>query len=349
MNQSPFIFLLRRITLMALLLAGAFTAAAQTEPDFTEKYIPYKGEKVPMCIWEKLQPAAIASVTDLILMKLMKPGTVVGSPVAIQFRWSRMPASKGGADGLWIHLIGSPDEMKYFFDTLEDFKYKVRLVFDGEEEILTLQDSVKFSRWPKNDDRALIDVVLCAMKVENVAPLLEHNLIRIVLRNGSEFVNVDLIIELGEKVKTAPAFAAMSKRLDVMLQAGIDEAGNAAAAEAAAAKKAETKQPESVVVDNPTVWPSYPGGMPALMRFVAQNLQYPAQAREQGVQGRVVVEFVVETDGRLTGCRVLRSVSPELDGEALRLLSIMPRWEPGSKDGQPVRVRYTYPIAFRLE
>lgn len=346
MNHTPFTPLLRRIALMALMLAGVVGGAAQTEPTFTEKYLTYEGEKVPMCTMKKWQPAAIAGTLDLFLSQLED---AVGGAVAIQFGWSKMPASKGGADNLWIYLAGSPDEIKGYFDILETYKHKIRLLFDGGEEILTLQDSVKFVRWTKNDDLD-IDKVSCVMTVENAAPLLEHNLIRIGLTNSSEFVTErELIIELAEEVTTAPTFAAMSERIDVMLQTGIDEARDAAAAAATAAEEKKAEQYANTLVEAPAVRPSFPGGPAALMRFMAQNLRYPARAQEQGVQGRVMVEFIVEADGSLTNARVVRSVSPDLDREALRLVSIMPRWTPGKKDGYPVRVRYTYPFDFRLK
>jgi periplasmic protein TonB len=95
--------------------------------------------------------------------------------------------------------------------------------------------------------------------------------------------------------------------------------------------------------------PSFPGGLNGLMTFLAQNMVYPVTAQENGVQGRVTVSFVVETDGSITDVEVERSVDPFLDREAMRIVKAMPKWTPGKKDGKPVRVKYTVPVVFRLQ
>lgn len=94
--------------------------------------------------------------------------------------------------------------------------------------------------------------------------------------------------------------------------------------------------------------PVFPGGQAALMGFIAKNLRYPVKAQEGGIQGRVVARFIVEKDGSVSNLAVARSVSSELDAEAIRVLSTMPKWTPGKQRGKEVRVKYTVPIAFRL-
>ena len=94
--------------------------------------------------------------------------------------------------------------------------------------------------------------------------------------------------------------------------------------------------------------PSFPGGLNGLMTFLAQNMVYPVTAQENGVQGRVTVSFVVETDGSITDVKVARSVDPSLDREAMRVVKAMPKWTPGKKDGKPVRVKYTVPMVFHF-
>ena len=91
-----------------------------------------------------------------------------------------------------------------------------------------------------------------------------------------------------------------------------------------------------------------PGGNKGLMTFIAQNLVYPVTAQENGVQGRVIVSFVVETDGSIINVKVARSVDPSLDREAMRVVKAMPKWTPGKKDGKPVRVKYTVPMVFHF-
>lgn len=94
--------------------------------------------------------------------------------------------------------------------------------------------------------------------------------------------------------------------------------------------------------------PSFPGGISGLRTYLSQNTRYPAEAQETCVQGRVVVSFVVEKDGHISDVTVLRSVDPSLDKEAVRVIRNMPRWSPGKQGGEPVRVRYTVPVSFRL-
>ena len=94
--------------------------------------------------------------------------------------------------------------------------------------------------------------------------------------------------------------------------------------------------------------PSFPGGISGLMTYLNQNIRYPAEAQEICVQGRVVVRFVVEKDGHISDVTVLRSVEPSLDKEAIRVVKNMPRWTPGKQGGEPVRVRFTVPVSFRL-
>lgn len=99
------------------------------------------------------------------------------------------------------------------------------------------------------------------------------------------------------------------------------------------------------VVEN---MPSYPGGRNAMIAFFSSNMKYPEAAKKKGIHGRVIVNFVVDKDGSITEAKVVRSVDPLLDKEALRLVYSMPKWNPGTMDGKPVRVRYSVPFTFRL-
>ena len=95
--------------------------------------------------------------------------------------------------------------------------------------------------------------------------------------------------------------------------------------------------------------PSFPGGQGALMQYLASNIKYPVVAQENGVQGRVIVSFVVERDGSISDVKVARSVDPSLDREAQRVVKSMPKWKPGKQNGSAVRVKYTVPVVFRLQ
>ncbi len=93
--------------------------------------------------------------------------------------------------------------------------------------------------------------------------------------------------------------------------------------------------------------PSFPGGSQALVDFLRENTKYPEQALKDSMEGRVVVAFVIDTDGSITKPEVVRGVHPLLDAEALRVVKLMPKWEPGSENGTPVKVRYNLPITFK--
>ena len=115
-------------------------------------------------------------------------------------------------------------------------------------------------------------------------------------------------------------------------------------------EKGEVQKAEDIniyeVVDRP---PSFPGGMGALMSWLGQNVRYPVTAAENGVQGRVIVQFVVEKDGSVTNVRVAKSVDPSLDKEAVRVVKSMPRWIPGKSNGSTVRVKHTVPVVFNFQ
>ena len=94
--------------------------------------------------------------------------------------------------------------------------------------------------------------------------------------------------------------------------------------------------------------PKYVGGMQALMEYLQENVSYPENAMKRGEEGRVIVEFIVHRDGSIVEPVVIRSVSKELDMEAIRVILNMPKWKPATKDGIPVRVKYTLPINFKI-
>ena len=95
--------------------------------------------------------------------------------------------------------------------------------------------------------------------------------------------------------------------------------------------------------------PEYPGGQAALFEYLSTNVKYPADAEKKKVEGRVLVTFIVNTDGSITDIELVRKAFPSLDAEAVRVISGMPKWIPGEQKGQKVRVKYTVPLTFRLK
>lgn len=141
-------------------------------------------------------------------------------------------------------------------------------------------------------------------------------------------------------------------------------AGNTSCSQGASEKqdaKEETVAPDSVVAapidsvakekayDVVEQMPEFPGGMKEMLKFFQDNVKYPESAMKNNVQGRVIVQFVVEKDGTPTEFNVVRSVDPDLDAEALRVLKTMPKWKPGMQKGEVVRVKFTVPVTFRLQ
>lgn len=106
----------------------------------------------------------------------------------------------------------------------------------------------------------------------------------------------------------------------------------------------EEEQPFMVVED----MPEFPGGQAALLEYLRKNIKYPSICRENGIQGRVLIQFIVNKDGSIVDPEVVKSVNPYLDKEALRVISTMPSWKPGSQRGKPVRVKFTVPVNFKL-
>ena len=111
----------------------------------------------------------------------------------------------------------------------------------------------------------------------------------------------------------------------------------------------ELPKEEEKVFDVVEQMPSFPGGPQALFEYLSKNIKYPAVAEENGVQGRVIVTFVVERDGSITDVKVIKSVDPSLDKEASRVVRGMPHWIPGKQNGSAVRVKYTVPVTFTLQ
>lgn len=176
--------------------------------------------------------------------------------------------------------------------------------------------------------------------------------------------------EIGEQV---PEVAEVQQKADQALNADVavvnpmakdavemmnpSETAEMKAAEAAELAKAEAKASDAtapadttknVVYDVTETLPQFPGGQGVMMKYLAANIKYPASAVKAKKQGRVIVSFVIQKDGSVTNARIVRSVDPELDAEALRIVKAMPNWTPGTQDGKPVNVRYTIPVVFSL-
>ena len=106
---------------------------------------------------------------------------------------------------------------------------------------------------------------------------------------------------------------------------------------------------EEEPMTQPEIAPEFPGGTVALLSLIQQNIKYPEEAKEQEIQGRVIVQFTIEKDGSVTDVKVVKSVHPLVDEQVVRAVSAMPAWKPGMHEGKPVRVSYSVPFRFRLQ
>ena len=163
-----------------------------------------------------------------------------------------------------------------------------------------------------------------------------------VIKKDNEVKPEDELKTQDELMSTKTAIGA----LDVK---GNDDANGEVLKIKEAVAQPEPKPEVEKVFDVVEQMPSFPGGPSALMEWLSNNVKYPVVAQENGVQGRVIVSFVVERDGSITDVKVVRGVDPSLDKEASRVVRAMPRWIPGKQNGSAVRVKYNVPVAFRLQ
>ena len=152
-----------------------------------------------------------------------------------------------------------------------------------------------------------------------------------------------------DELKTQEELMSTKTAIGALDVKGNDDANGEVLKIKEAVAQPEPKPEVEKVFDVVEQMPSFPGGPSALMEWLSNNVKYPVVAQENGVQGRVVVSFVVERDGSITDVKVVRGVDPSLDREASRVVRAMPRWIPGKQNGSAVRVKYNVPVAFRLQ
>lgn len=152
-----------------------------------------------------------------------------------------------------------------------------------------------------------------------------------------------------DELKTQDELMSTKTAIGALDVKGNDDANGEVLKIKEAVAQPEPKPEVEKVFDVVEQMPSFPGGPSALMEWLSNNVKYPVVALENGVQGRVVVSFVVERDGSITDVKVVRGVDPSLDKEASRVVRAMPRWIPGKQNGSAVRVKYNVPVAFRLQ
>ena len=163
-------------------------------------------------------------------------------------------------------------------------------------------------------------------------------------------IKKDEEVQEDQEMKSQDELAATNTAIGAFTVEGNDEeAGEVLKAKEVIAEPEPPKVEETKVFDVVEEMPQFPGGQAALLEYLAKNIKYPVVAEENGIQGKVIVTFVVERDGSITDVKVVKSVDPSLDKEASRVVKSMPRWQPGKQNGSAVRVKYTVPVQFRLQ
>ena len=219
----------------------------------------------------------------------------------------------------------------------EEYHVKVVPVYDQGMEVRSIKDKA-----PEVKRREPV-------KVEEVE-IVDKQII-----NSIKFVAPKIVED--DKVRPEDQMRTQDELMKSKVAIGFaDVIGNSESGEVLKAKEAlvtEEIKPKEADLNKPfTVveqMPSFPGGTAALMKFLGKQIKYPSVAEEMGIQGRVVCSVIVERDGSVTDIHVVKSVDPSLDKEAQRVIAAMPKWIPGRQNGQTVRVKYSLPVAFRLQ
>ena len=218
---------------------------------------------------------------------------------------------------------------------------------EREKQRIALQEAMEMTKLEQQQKKEPEVKRKDIVKQENVEKVVEKVKSSIkftapVIKKDNEVRPEDMMKSQDEILSTNTAIGAFDVK-------GNDEAGEVLKAkEVIATEPVKPKEEENKVFDVVEQMPSFPGDQGALMNYLNSNIKYPVIAEENGIQGRVVVQFVVGKDGSISNVHVVKSVDPSLDKEAVRVVKNMPKWIPGKQNGQSVTVRYTLPVTFRL-
>lgn len=172
--------------------------------------------------------------------------------------------------------------------------------------------------------------------------------------NSIQNTEIDIVKdeEVVNEVKTQDELREDNRAIGAIdVTDGVDDFTKQTVKEEVVIKEVVEEPKDDIVYNTANVQqqPEFPGGDAAMYKWISEHLQYPAAAAEEGVSGRVTVEFIVSKTGTIENARVVRGRHPALDKEALRVVKAMPKWNPGRNNGQPVKVTYILPVTFRLQ
>lgn len=204
----------------------------------------------------------------------------------------------------------------------------------------------------KNQEKMVESTVLSDLKLEDQVK--EENIIRQneappppPLKSTVKFTEIEITeedIKEGEELKSQEELTSTKTQISVADVKGTDEEHGVDIADLEEHKVIVEEKPFTTVEQ----MPQYPGGEEELMKFILGNLRYPSVAKEVGIEGRVIIRFVVSRNGDVQNVEVLRGLDPSCDKEAVRVVKMMPNWIPGKQNGRNVPVFFTIPIVYRL-
>lgn len=207
---------------------------------------------------------------------------------------------------------------------------------DSLKKRITMMKTKKTNRWASM--KALVVLPLAAIAVVAFASPEVAEVENEVVAESQQ------LMQAVEQQVTGQAVTAATPA-DEMAMSVAAGAGEAAMPETAPADTARSEKTYDVV----ETLPDYPGGIGEMMKYISTNVKYPKEMAEQKIEGRVIISFVVKNNGEITDAKVTRSVHPQLDAEALRVINSMPNWTPGMQGGKPVNVKIVLPVSFKLD
>ena len=245
-----------------------------------------------------------------------KPGTQRGQAVNVKFNIPisfRLDGAKGneGEEESDIRVVGyNKENIKAVYSEPRE---EVSASTSDDEVFQVVENMPEFP----GGTEELIKKLPGAQMGENGKITIDGKEVKKIMMNGKDFYDGDQVVNTNKSMQTKVTAEGSVKDNNEIFE----------------------------IVEN---MPEFPGGMAELMKFLQQNIKYPEQARKDSIQGRVIVQFTIKKTGEVSNTTVIRSVSPELDAEAIRVVNAMPLWTPGEQKGEPVNVKFTLPIQFRL-
>ena len=185
-------------------------------------------------------------------------------------------------------------------------------------------------------------------EVTTLSKLAEPEIKQEEMKRVEPVIKKDEEVHEDNEIKSQEELTSTKVAISIADVKGNDEANGKDIADLKQVVTQAEPEPEKVF-DMVEQMPTFPGGQQELMSYLGKNIKYPTIAQENGTQGRVIIQFVVERDGSITDVRVARGVDPYLDKEAVRGVKSMPKWIPGKQNGKAVRVKFTVPVMFRLQ